>query len=405
MLSFWGVFWIDASSDRRAKQAFSIIAKIGKVEPNERAAKSWLSSIESPWLLIIDNADDQQIPIENYFPEGERGHILITTRNPALKVHGTHGSRYCHFKELGEDEANDLLLRAADEPKPWSILSLQSATPITKALGFLPLALVHAGKAILNKLCTLQNYLTFYEKYWNRIRRGRTRSSMQSDGETYTIIYSSYEVMYQGLEEKESQAAKDALDLLKMFSFFHCENIQVSVLRQAATNPRLEKREQVRKAEQEKGDRRRSISKSWAQSVRGIGLGIYSFLMRLAAYPTLPKVLRDGEELEPFDEFRLRDALKELHQMSLITYNDENDSYSMHPLIHTWVRERPEMSTAEQACWCHVAATTLAQAILLPPLGSAEADEDLRRGLLPHIDHVQRCQQALRERSILPPWT
>ena len=120
--------------------------------------------------------------------------------------------------------------------------------------------------------------------------------------------------------------------------------------------------------------------------------------MRLAAYPTLPKVLRDGEELEPFDGFRLRDALKELHQMSLITYNDGNDSYSMHPLIHTWVRERPEMSTAEQACWCHAAATTLAQAMLLPPLGSAEADEDLRRSLLPHIDHVQRCQQALRER-------
>jgi hypothetical protein len=83
------------------------------------------------------------------------------------------------------------------------------------------------------------------------------------------------------------------------------------------------------------------------------------------------------EELELFDEFRLRDALKKLHQMPLITCNDGNDSYSMHPLIYTWVRERPEMSTAEQACRCHVAATTLAQAILLPPLGSAEVDEDL----------------------------
>jgi hypothetical protein len=78
----------------------------------------------------------------------------------------------------------------------------------------------------------------------------------------HAIIYSSYEVIYQGLEGEESQAAKNALDLLKVFSFFHCENIQVNVLQQAAINPRLEKREQVRKAEQEKGDRRGPISKS-----------------------------------------------------------------------------------------------------------------------------------------------
>jgi tetratricopeptide (TPR) repeat protein len=354
--------------------------------------------MESPWLLIIDNADDQQTPIENYFPEGERGCILVTTRNPALKVHGTHGSRYHLFKELGEGEANDLLLRAADEPRPWSVLSQQSATPITKALGFLPLALVHAGKAILNKLCTLQNYLNFYERNWNRIRKSRSRSSSQSDHDTYSIIYSSYEIMYHGLEERESQAANDALDLLKMFSFFHRENIRIDILRLAATNPRLEKREQARKSQEEKRDRRKPISMSWSQSMRSIGLGVYLFLMNLGSCPVLPKVLRDAEELELFDEFRLRDALKELHQMSLITYNDANDGYSMHPLIHTWVRERPEMSTAEQASWCHAAATTLAQAILLPPLGSTEADEDLRRDLLPHIDHVQRCQHALRER-------
>jgi len=78
----------------------------------------------------------------------------------------------------------------------------------------------------------------------------------------HAIIYSSYEVIYQGLEGEASQAAKNALDLLKVFSFFHSENIQVNVLQQAAINPRLEKREQVRKAEQEKGDRRGPISKS-----------------------------------------------------------------------------------------------------------------------------------------------
>lgn len=32
-------------------------------------------------LLIIDNADDEDLDVEDYFPHGERGCILITTRD------------------------------------------------------------------------------------------------------------------------------------------------------------------------------------------------------------------------------------------------------------------------------------------------------------------------------------
>ena len=39
----------------------------------------------------------------------------------------------------------------------------------------------------------------------------------------------------------------------------------------------------------------------------------------------------------------------------------------------------------------------LAQAILLSPLGDQAADEDLRRELLPDIEHVRKCQKAIRE--------
>lgn len=74
------------------------------------------------------------------------------------------------------------------------------------------------------------------------------------------------------------------------------------------------------------------------------------------------------------------------------------DSYSMHPLVHTWVRERPHMSTGEQAIWCEAAMTTLAQCVLLPPLGSAESEEYLRRDLLPHVIHVRKCQETIRAR-------
>ena len=99
-----------------------------------------------------------------------------------------------------------------------------------------------------------------------------------------------------------------------------------------------------------------------------------------------------------FDEVRVRYALRELVQMSLVTHHESNDSYSMHPLVHRWARERPGMSTSEQAVWSHIAATTIAHSILLPPLGDTEAEELFRRDILPHIDHVRKCQEAVERR-------
>lgn len=70
----------------------------------------------------------------------------------------------------------------------------------------------------------------------------------------------------------------------------------------------------------------------------------------------------------------------------------------MHPVVHTWSRERPEFHAIEQAVWCQAAMTALAQCILLPPLGFTEADEQLRRDRLPHIDHVGERQNEIERR-------
>ena len=171
--SFWGVFWINASSKEHAEQSFSTISTIGKVAPNRAAVKSWLSSLgpEQPWLLIVDNADEKDFPVEEYFPDNNVGTILITTRNPMLKTRGTAGPRYFEFHGLEEQKAIELLLTAADEPVPRTPSSVDLARDIARTLGYLPLALVHAGKTILGRLCTLETYLHVFEKSWARIRQ------------------------------------------------------------------------------------------------------------------------------------------------------------------------------------------------------------------------------------------
>lgn len=70
IISFWGIFWIDGSSYENAKHSYAEIGKVGGVESNENAAKNWLSSIQQPWLLLIDNADDPDIDVTQFFPGG-----------------------------------------------------------------------------------------------------------------------------------------------------------------------------------------------------------------------------------------------------------------------------------------------------------------------------------------------
>jgi len=347
---FWGIFWIDASSDENAKHTFARIAEIGGVEPNERAAKSWLSSLEYFWLLVTDSADDPSLALDEYFPSGERGHILVTTRNPANRTHGNIGSESYHFETLDSAEADDLLLKAAGESSPWKETALESSGLISKALGFLPLALVRAGKTILNQLCTLAEYLDFYDRNWQRIRKARNVSGHVPDDKNMNV-YSSYEVIYHRLEEIPTQDAKDAVKLLKMFSFLHCENIRTQFLLNAAHHPLLESKEADKIQREQNVVETHSRPKTWAEALKQFVIQCVAAHQQRSCLPVMPAVLRQGEGIDEFDEIRLRVALKELTQLSLITHHriDGKDSYSMHSLVHTWVRQRPQMSTAEQA--------------------------------------------------------
>ena len=353
--------------------------------------------------MIIDNADEISFPVEECYPDSDYGVILITTRNPVLKVHGTIGPRHYHFHELKENESTELLLKAADEPPPWSPSTLNSARDICKTLGHLPLALMHAGKTILSRQATLENYQTFFEKNWTRIRKMKNSNHARAISDANAAIYSSYELIHDGIVAKGTRASEDALDLLKVFSFLHRQRIRADIFLRAASNQiseTQEKKEREQRETQIRNERRSTAP--WAQVFKSFGLEFLTFLLNLGYRPALPRMLSDALESNHFDEQRLREALKELFQMSLVFANPDpkDDSYSMHPAVHLWVRERPEMKLADQAVWCQVAANILAQAILLPPMGENEEDQILRRDLLPHVRHVQHKEKEIRARFL-----
>lgn len=270
-------------------------------------------------------------------------------------------------------------------------------------MGSLPLALIHAGKAIKSGLCKLDDYLHYHKTERQRVRDAQAKGFLRSD-EIYINIYSTYEINFQGLINKamvESKGgrteAKDAIQLIQMFSFFHRERIRLEFLTKAILYPKLEQEQQLKDQQRAAADSSNLKKRSWAQMLKEFALDAMVFLSNDRTPPVLPDALRHADGFDRDNEFRLRAALNELTQLSLITYNDNDDNYSMHPVVHAWARERPELSTIEQAIWCQAATTALAQCILLPPLANTEEDERFRRDLLPHVDHVRERQHEIQE--------
>lgn len=354
-----------------------------------------------PWLLLVDNADEPELEdVTHYLPRGEGGVVLITSRNPANRRHGTEGSRFYHFDKLRIEEASDLILAVADLPRPWETSIREYADRIGEYLGCLPLALIHAGKAVLDRLCTLNDYCEYYERMWKKIRRTpsqrRSRSRGQEDEHTSNlIVFSSCEIIYVGLENKTDEQSRDALELLRVFSYFHWGNIDFDLIKAAAVNPRREREAKRSNAQTEKSILMHRRARTWTEAFQEFVIAFLGLLTR--SIPTLPAVLYDEDE-NPFDEDRLLSALSLLVRLGMLTLHDEHNSYWMHPLAHTWVRIRPETSTADQAVWCHAAATVLVQSIFLQAPKAYEAqDERLRREILPHVKNVRTFQDEINK--------
>lgn len=316
--------------------------------------------------------------------------------------HGTIGKGFYQFENLEAEAASQLLLKAANIPCPWDSSTEEAAAYITSALGYLPLALIHAGTAIANHLCELGNYMIFYKKGLERIRQAWKDSGRSQHQDHYTNmeVYSSYEVLYRKLEQTTTRECQDGVEILKVFSFLRRGDIRFDVLIAAAKNPWLES--SLRKKGEHETPKFASKPKPWIQLLGEVWSMAREVAFRDRTPPVLPGILRDAQSQASLDdfEFRLRAALSTLTQLSLVSYHKETNSYSMHPLVHTWVRERPQMSTGEQAIWCQATTTTLAQAIIISPFDATDENTALQRDLLPHVVEVRSFQAQIRERIV-----
>lgn len=163
------IFWVDASSIEIAERALSHIGKLGGLGDNHQAGIYWLTGLDMPSMLLIDNADDATVDYSRFFPLGDQDRILMTSRPRHCTIHAAIGHH--EFRDIKEDDAVTLLLKAPElnlETEKY-----RSVTPLVKALGKLPLALAQAGASIRQKIGTLENYLDVYATHKSDLLRRR----------------------------------------------------------------------------------------------------------------------------------------------------------------------------------------------------------------------------------------
>src|SRR6266478_5515088 len=233
MTSFSDVFWIDASSESNINLCLKQIAKAHNLPPE--STLHWIAS-QSGWLLVYDNADGEYQVVERFLPPGNKGNILITSRNKAFGRFTT-SQHSLEVDKMGQEEAISLLLES-------SMLNSKfvgdTAKRIVAALGFIPLAIDQAGAYVLSCGCSLDSYIELYLKHRERLMSDPGFKGASDYGYS---TYGTWEISMQEIEQraldvssKEGIAAQDALSLQRFFAFLHHENISEEIFLSAAVN-------------------------------------------------------------------------------------------------------------------------------------------------------------------------
>ena len=306
----------------------------------------WLSNQSTSWLLVLDNADDPEMDLPRYFPAGGNGHILVTTRNPGVRIHNTVG--YLKFQGMDPEEAITLLLKLAypeNEPKfPPAPQNRQIAEGIASELGYLALALTHAGATIRQNIFTLERYLKYYLGHRRNMIRSRSVDSC-----TDANIISTWEIPFERIASKNSLAHKDAVELIQLFAFMHFDSIPEQLLQRSSD-------------------------------------GIKKSTSPLAIYPAILKVKSMWNE---DSQIRFRLAMNVLYDHSIIDNDHEKKVCSLHPVVHRWARDR--LNDTQQKDWLGCASSILAHSI---SSNFEMSERKFRKQLLPHISS---CISALKD--------
>ncbi|KIJ93498.1 hypothetical protein K443DRAFT_37714, partial [Laccaria amethystina LaAM-08-1] len=219
---------------------------------------------------------------------------------------------------MEERDAIGLLLKASCLKSPTLNVQIQ-ASKIVKELFCLPLAIDQAGAYIASGATTIGDYLAKYSEHQKTLL---SHSEFTGASKYNRTVYETWELSYKEIQQRaksddsyKANAAISAMLLLELFPFFHHEGITEEIFSYASLQ-----------------DQKSSMSK----------LPLASSLLDRRLLPL--------HETGTWDNFIFREGIRILLSFSLIRRGPSDTVYAMHPLVHTWGRDRLTLDERKKCC-------------------------------------------------------
>lgn len=297
-----------SSGESRSDSAEQISAHPSSQGEIKKALR-FIGNLRQEWLLVYDNYDvptDETFDLRSYFPGGQYGHIIVTSRNRGIAT--DIGASCLPVESLDALQSIELLRKSAkvadlNADPPTRVLEREIAVEL---LGCHPLAIAQAGAYICNRIVprTLQleeRLLRFKKRFVAHEAEmlGGDRASLVKEyGQS---VITSWDLSFRTILEQNRTAAQ----LLLFLGFMHHANIPQQIFATA--------------------------HESLQNLARDDGLTIdeepFAWLQAILA----------SDESNQWDSTVLEDCLGLLESYSLIQVTS-GPSYIIHPLVHTWTR-------------------------------------------------------------------
>ncbi|KAI0105658.1 hypothetical protein GGR51DRAFT_571606 [Nemania sp. FL0031] len=224
---FDSVLWIAAETEQKVANSFveaasSLGIPIDKDDRPHDPVLKWLNSTHTSWLIVFDNApDDDASFLRDFLPAG-KGSVLVTTRNA------------CFPREFSI--AGDIALGPIDEDAAISILTSgllddptehfrAKASEICYQLGYLPLALSQTAGYLAESGSKLDDFLETYKDFENIAVLHATSRPSSTTGYQHNLS-TVWAITISLLEEKSSTALKT----LSLLAFLDPDGFPRSIL-------------------------------------------------------------------------------------------------------------------------------------------------------------------------------
>jgi hypothetical protein len=198
--------------------------------------RDWLQLADAtPWLIILDNADEmetffpvrsqngenQHEPLASYLPKTGNGKIVITSRNRrvAEKLTGSHKAIQ-EVPTMDSHEALKILQKKLSRD-----VDQDAAIDLARVLDFIPLAVSQAA-AYINRRAprvSIQSYLDEFQQNEKQKRSllNRDTGDLRRREDVSNSVVTTWQVTFEQIQQERPTAA----NLLLLLSFFQSQNI------------------------------------------------------------------------------------------------------------------------------------------------------------------------------------